>query len=51
MDSANPELEFGDELNGDTFRGQNADFGIKRKLNCTKNLIPSELLTFRFIFI
>ncbi len=35
MDNANPELESGDESDGDTFRGQNADSGIDGKLNYT----------------
>ena len=38
MDNVNSELEFGDESNGDHFRGTTADSGIDRKLNYTKYL-------------
>ena len=44
MDNANPELEFGDESNGNTFREQNADSGTDRKLSYTKYLTPSKLI-------
>ncbi|MGI8788882.1 MAG: hypothetical protein ACR2HG_14160, partial [Pyrinomonadaceae bacterium] len=43
MDNANPELESGDQSNGDTFRGQNADSGTDRKLIYTKYLTPSKI--------
>lgn len=41
MDNANLELEFGDESNGDTFWGTDANSGADGKLNYTKFLTPS----------